>query len=183
MQEGGRAEVPRPACGNPISYVLVVRARALYHCEALCKKEDVQRFSAGGNPITYVPVVSARALYHCEALCKKEDVQRFHRPAGGNPSTCVSVVSARALYHCEALCKKEDVQRFLAQLVNKRPEVGHLVKCFHTSKSADTKEGNSKATTIISIEKLSICIEKNPGFLHNSPPPDSSMSSDACIMP
>jgi hypothetical protein len=56
------------------------------------------------------------------------------------------VVSARALYHCEALCKKEDVQRFLTSLVNKRPEVGHLVKCFHTSKSTDTKATTTTTT-------------------------------------
>ncbi len=58
----------------------MVSAPKLYHCEALCKKEDVQRFHgpAGGNPITCVSVVSVRVLYHCEALCKKEDVQRLH---------------------------------------------------------------------------------------------------------
>jgi hypothetical protein len=50
-----------------------------------------------------------------------------------------TVLSARALYHCEALCKKEDVQRFLSGLTSKRPEVGHLVKCFHTAKSSSNE--------------------------------------------
>ena len=69
----------------------------------------------------------------------------------------VSALHAKALYYQETLCRKEDIQKFLSTLVTKRPEVGpdfgllvnlltlwnpqvgHLVKCFHVSKSADAK--------------------------------------------
>merc|ERR1712079_569669 len=50
------------------------------------------------------------------------------------------VLHAKALYYQETLCRKEDIQRFLSSLVSKKPEVGHLVKCFHLSKSADAKQ-------------------------------------------
>ena len=51
----------------------------------------------------------------------------------------ISVLHAKALYYQETLCRKEDIQKFLSSLVSKKPEVGHLVKCFHLSKSPDTK--------------------------------------------
>ena len=63
-----------------------------------------------------------------------------------NNSDFFSVLQAKALYYQETLCRKEDIQKFLSSLVSKKPEVGHLVKCFHVSKSADAKtnSGNSQ---------------------------------------
>ena len=72
-----------------------------------------------------------------------------------------SVLHAKALYYQETLCRKEDIQKFLSSLVrkcrdlkryfiffflkvSKKPEVGHLVKCFHLSKSADSKTNSGK---------------------------------------
>ena len=55
-----------------------------------------------------------------------------------------SVLHAKALYYQETLCRKEDIQKFLSSLVSKKPEVGHLVKCFHLSKSPDTKTNSGE---------------------------------------
>ena len=57
-----------------------------------------------------------------------------------------SVFHAKALYYQETLCRKEDIQKFLSSLVSKKPEVGHLVKCFHVSKSADAKTNSGKTS-------------------------------------
>ena len=46
----------------------------------------------------------------------------------------ILAITAKALYHKETLCKKDEVQRFLSSLVIKKPEVGHLVNCFHMAK-------------------------------------------------
>ncbi|CAB4058699.1 unnamed protein product [Lepeophtheirus salmonis] len=43
-------------------------------------------------------------------------------------------LTAKALYHKETLCNKDEVQKFLSSLVSKKPEVGHLINCFHTAK-------------------------------------------------
>ena len=56
----------------------------------------------------------------------------------------ISVLHAKALYYQETLCRKEDIQKFLSSLVSKKPEVGHLVKCFHLSKSADAKTNSGE---------------------------------------
>ena len=66
-----------------------------------------------------------------------------------------AVLSARSLYHCEALCKKEDVQRFLTGLTSKRPEVGHLVKCFHAAKSSTDSKATTTAATPTTAYKYS----------------------------
>ena len=66
-----------------------------------------------------------------------------------------SVLHAKALYYQETLCRKEDIQRFLSSLVTKRPEVGHLVKCFHTSKSADAKTNSGhKVVTYSTVDNF-----------------------------
>jgi hypothetical protein len=65
------------------------------------------------------------------------------------------VLHAKALYYQETLCRKEDIQRFLSSLVTKRPEVGHLVKCFHTSKSADAKTNSGhKVVTYSTVDNF-----------------------------
>jgi len=62
---------------------------------------------------------------------------------------------AKALYYQETLCRKEDIQRFLSTLVTKRPEVGHLVKCFHVSKSADAKTNSGhKVVTYSTVDNF-----------------------------
>lgn len=65
------------------------------------------------------------------------------------------VLHAKALYYQETLCRKEDIQRFLSSLVTKRPEVGHLVKCFHISKSADAKTNSGhKVVTYSTVDNF-----------------------------
>merc|ERR1719400_271386 len=65
------------------------------------------------------------------------------------------VLHAKALYYQETLCRKEDIQKFLSSLVSKKPEVGHLVKCFHVSKSADTKTNSGhKVVTYSTVENF-----------------------------
>ena len=50
----------------------------------------------------------------------------------------ILAITAKALYHKETLCKKDEVQRFLSSLVIKKPEVGHLVNCFHMAKPTNS---------------------------------------------
>lgn len=65
------------------------------------------------------------------------------------------VLHAKALYYQETLCRKEDIQKFLSSLVSKKPEVGHLVKCFHLSKSADAKTNSGhKVVTYSTVENF-----------------------------
>jgi len=65
------------------------------------------------------------------------------------------VLNAKSLYHCETLCRREDLQGFLSSLTGKRPEVGHIVKCFHTSKSPDTKTNSvHKVVTYSSVDNF-----------------------------
>ena len=65
------------------------------------------------------------------------------------------MLHAKALYYQETLCRKEDIQRFLSSLVTKRPEVGHLVKCFHISKSADAKTNSGhKVVTYSTVDNF-----------------------------
>jgi hypothetical protein len=64
------------------------------------------------------------------------------------------VMNAKALYTQETLCKRDEVQRFLSSLLTKRPEVGHFVKCFHQSKSPDTKTVGHKVVTYSTIENF-----------------------------
>ena len=54
------------------------------------------------------------------------------------PLYIISALTAKALYHKETLCKKDEVQRFLSSLVVKKPEVGHLVNCFHMAKPTNS---------------------------------------------
>jgi hypothetical protein len=62
---------------------------------------------------------------------------------------------AKALYYQETLCRKEDIQKFLSTLVTKKPEVGHLVKCFHVSKSADAKTNSGhKVVTYSTVDNF-----------------------------
>ena len=80
-------------------------------------------------------------LHDCENFAKV----RFQCICDAMLTLCyVSVLHAKALYYQETLCRKEDIQKFLSSLVSKKPEVGHLVKCFHVSKSADTKTNSGR---------------------------------------
>ncbi|XP_040579717.1 uncharacterized protein [Lepeophtheirus salmonis] len=61
-------------------------------------------------------------------------------------------LTAKALYHKETLCNKDEVQKFLSSLVSKKPEVGHLINCFHTAKT--TGKSLRKVITFSAIENF-----------------------------
>ena len=86
----------------------------------------------------------------------------------------ISVLHAKALYYQETLCRKEDIQKFLSSLVSKKPEVGHLVKCFHLSKSPDTKTNSGGIRTRVEHSHWSRSSRSCP--LIGPDPPDPVLS-------